>query len=107
MVTKSNTSALFTLHDSLVKRALKKNSDVIDKLDHISTQKSNFLYRLLHDLDAIDYSLLSPYTCYCVYQAAVVQMRLWIERREQVYQQRVSWLKTVLEILDRRWRAAG
>lgn len=104
-------SALFTLHNSHLKRLPTTNQnttvrdEIIAKLDDISTQIAGFTKRLFGDVSTIDFSQISPYIPYCVYQSAVVQGGLWREGRGDVYKEREAWLKVVLGYFGRRWKS--
>lgn len=100
-------SALYTLNDALVKRGQRDEAEAGRKLEDLSTQIAGFTLRLFGDVEQINYSQLSPYVPYCVYQSAVIQTKLWRDCRDDLYMERATWLKTFLGLLDRRWRAAG
>jgi hypothetical protein len=95
------------LNDALVRRGQRDETEASQKLEELSTQIAGFTLRLFGDIEQINYSQLSPYVPYCVYQSAVIQEKLWRDRNEDICMERATWLKKFLELLNRRWRAAG
>lgn len=57
--------------------------------------------------DSVDPSVMSPFTAYSQYQAALVMLRFWKETGDEVYRERMGILKSVLGSFGRRWIGAG
>ncbi|KAK3117102.1 hypothetical protein LTR53_001831 [Teratosphaeriaceae sp. CCFEE 6253] len=98
------TNALFMLHEDAGKRDA---TDVLTAMQPLSTQIKVFSNQLFGNGEAICYGTLSPYIPLSLYQAAVVQSRLYRRSGEQCYGEALLSLKKLLGYFNRRWLVAG
>ncbi|KAK3067025.1 hypothetical protein LTR53_016340 [Teratosphaeriaceae sp. CCFEE 6253] len=98
------TNALFMLHEDAGKRDA---TDVLTAMHPLSTQINVFSNQLFGNGEAICYGTLSPYIPLSLYQAAVVQSRLYRRSGEQCYGEALLSLKKLLGYFNRRWLVAG
>jgi hypothetical protein len=76
-------------------------------MEPLSTQLVQFSSALFSTGEDVDYGTFSPYVPLSLYQAAVVQLRLWNQTGEECYWQGLSSLKRTLGYFGRRWTIAG
>jgi hypothetical protein len=76
-------------------------------MEPLSTQLVQFSSALFSTGEDVDYGTFSPYVPLSLYQAAVVQLRLWKQTGEECYWQGLSSLKRTLGYFGRRWTIAG
>ncbi|KAK3620812.1 hypothetical protein LTR56_020586 [Elasticomyces elasticus] len=98
------TNALFMLLNDAEKR---DGKDVLSAMEPLSTQIVVFSSRLFGDGEGIDYGTLSPYIPLSLYQAAVVQSRLYRRTGERCYGEALLTLKRLLGYFNKRWLVAG
>jgi hypothetical protein len=103
-------SALYTLYDSAVNLqetddAMK--SQILSSMEPLSKQIAEFSRRLFGNGEGIDYSSLSPYVPYSLYQSAVVQYQLWKQTDHAVHKAALDSLKEILGYFSKRWLIAG
>ena len=96
-------SALFVLYDSMGHNGTgggdDRALDAMEPLSHRITQCSTRLFGTGQDLN---YGTFSPYVPLSLYQAAVVQLRLWKRGGVAVYQENLHALKHIMEFYSRR-----
>jgi hypothetical protein len=76
-------------------------------MEPLSTQLVQYSSALFSTGEDVDYGTFSPYVPLSLYQAAVVQLRLWNQTGEGRYWQGLSSLKRTLGHFGRRWTIAG
>jgi hypothetical protein len=103
-------SALFTLYESALLSGNLDNesrTNTLKSLEYISTQIVEFSEYLFRDLDKIKYNLMSPFVPQSLYQAAIVQFRLWKQTNETRYKNALDSLRQILGYFNKRWLVAG
>jgi hypothetical protein len=103
-------SALFTLYESaLLSGNLDNDSRIstLKSLEYISTQIFEFSEYLFRDLGKVKYNMMSPFVPQSLYQAAIVQFRLWKQTNETRYKTALDSLKQILGHFNKRWLVAG
>lgn len=103
-------SALFTLYEAallsekydeteveLVSQSMQSTSDRIDA----------FSSSLFSDMSLVNIDNLSPFIPYSLYQAAIIQHRLFRQTGKQSHQQAIISLKSILDTFKQRWLIAG
>jgi hypothetical protein len=76
-------------------------------MEPLSTQLVQYSAAIFGTGEDVDYGTFSPYVPLSLYQAAVVQLRLWDQTSEERYWEGLSSLKTTLGHFGRRWTIAG
>jgi hypothetical protein len=103
-------SALFTLYESALLSGHLDNeskTNTLKSVEYISTQIVQFSEYLFRDLDKIRYNMMSPFVPQSLYQAAIVQFRLWKQTNETRYKNALDSLKQILGHFNQRWLVAG
>ncbi len=101
-------SALFVLHDSMGRNGTGGSNDrALDAMEPLSIRITQFSLRLFGTGQDLNYGTFSPYVPLSLYQAAVVQLRLWKRSGEIVHEDNLRSLKHILEYYCRRWLIAG
>jgi hypothetical protein len=103
-------SALFTLYESALLSGNLDNDSrtgTLKSLEYISTQTFEFSEYLFRDLDKVKYNVMSPFVPQSLYQAAIVQFRLWKQTNETRYKNAFDSLKQILGYFNKRWLVAG
>jgi hypothetical protein len=72
-------------------------------MEPLSNQMAALTSKLYNSAETMDYDTLSPLATYCMYQSAVVQLRLWKKTGREEYRERLAGLKSVLSWFNRRW----
>ncbi|KAK0860466.1 hypothetical protein LTR91_006504 [Friedmanniomyces endolithicus] len=102
------TNALFVLHDSMGRNGTGGSNDrALDAMEPLSIRITQFSLRLFGTGQDLNYGTFSPYVPLSLYQAAVVQLRLWKRSGEIVHEDNLRSLKHILEYYCRRWLIAG
>ncbi|KAK5118542.1 hypothetical protein LTR85_008007 [Meristemomyces frigidus] len=104
------TNALFMLYGSPEVRAGRHENcdrDVLSAMKPLSTRITGFSRRLFGNGEGIDYGTLSPYIPLSLYQAAVVQSRLYRQTGEYGHGEALLSLKQILGYFNKRWLVAG
>ncbi|KAH8807729.1 hypothetical protein F5884DRAFT_345902, partial [Xylogone sp. PMI_703] len=104
-----SSSALFMLFDSSqfqYQNDETRISYIINHLDVLSLRIAEYAARLFYDEKNIAYEFLSPFLPHALYQAAVMQFRLWKQTNELRYKEQCESLKTILMYYSRRWLVA-
>ena len=102
-------SALFMLYDFSSQRAVvheASKTDALAAMEPLSAQITQFSNRLFGARDRINYGTLSPITPLSLYQAAVVQYRLWRRTGQPCYQDGLRDLREILGYFNKRWAIA-
>lgn len=76
-------------------------------LEQTSTRIAIFSDYLFADMSKVDIAKMSPFIPYSLYQAAIVQYRLFKRTGQPEYEQHVSSLKTIMTHFRERWWIAG
>ena len=104
-------SALMTLYESITlweEYGGVRHKEAIRRMDSLSASIANFAHETFHVTESEeDLDVSSPFVPYCMFQAAVIQRRLWDETKNAWHKTSLDTLKAVLMRHDRRWRAAG
>lgn len=103
-------SALFALYESALLPCNLDNdsrANILKSIEFISTQIVEFSEYLFRDLDKIKYNMMSPFVPQSLYQAAIVQFRLWKQTNEMRYKNALDSLKNILGHFNKRWLVAG
>lgn len=103
-------SALFTLYDSAL-LSNKYNDDdksgLLTSIEATSNRVVQFATLLFGNTEKVNIDTLSPFVPYSLYQAAVVQFRLWKRTETSQYKEAMDSLKEILGHFARRWQIAG
>jgi hypothetical protein len=103
-------SGLFMLHDYSTAQSHDAEAELSRKLslmEPLSTRIAEFANRLFGDVEGDNVKTLSPFVPYALYQAAVVQCRLWNRFGRDEYKENRESLKSILGRFNRRWLVAG
>ena len=102
-------SALFLLYDSMLlsHEHEEEKIQILKSQEEWSMRIAQYSRHLFGDADNINYELLSPFIPYSLYQAAVVQYRMWKQTAERLHNEALDSLKTVLGYFNKRWLVAG
>jgi len=104
------TSALFTLYDSALKTTPSSSPErpnILISMEETSVRITAFSKHLFTNEELLDYSTMSPFIPYSIYQSAVMQYRLWKQTGQFEFKENLDSLKNVLDILGRRWMVAS
>ncbi|OQV09471.1 hypothetical protein CLAIMM_13590 [Cladophialophora immunda] len=100
-------SALFILYESMLSRYDGDSSDrnrVLQAIKETSWRALKFAEATHADrFENYPIETQSPYLIYSLYQAAVVQYRLWVQECDPVYQRNLESLKDILNAFTKRW----
>jgi hypothetical protein len=103
-------SALFLLHDSSLMTKTCSIADEItlrQSIGIIAAQVDGFIQQLVDpNASGTDLGFFSPFTPYCLYQAAVVQRQLWQDRELTECRNSFHTIISVLQLFSKRWRVA-
>ncbi|KAK0307895.1 hypothetical protein LTR01_005227 [Friedmanniomyces endolithicus] len=100
-------SALFVLHDSMGHNGTGGSDDrALDAMEPLSHRITQFATRLFGTGQDLNYGTFSPYVPLSLYQAAVVQNRLWMRSGDAAYKENLLALKHILQFYSRRWMVA-
>jgi hypothetical protein len=75
--------------------------------EHTSLEMTRYCRKLFSDEEAINYSCLSPFVPYALYQSAVIQLQLVKHSPQAQYEENISFFKQVLKNFNKRWLIAG
>ncbi len=75
-------------------------------MEETSLRAFIFADAAVRDRENHPYELRSPDLPYSLYQAAIVQYRLWKHSGDPIYNQRFNSFKIMLRNFDSRWMAA-
>ncbi|KAM0689935.1 hypothetical protein Q7P36_010808 [Cladosporium allicinum] len=102
-------SALFVLyeHSQPASVGITNDEGSLYLMEPLSTQIVQLSSALFGTGEDTNYGTFSPYVPLSLYQAAVVQLRLWKKTGEEHYLQGLSSLKGTLGYFGRRWTIAG
>jgi len=102
-------SALFTLYDSSMLRQQNEieKSRILSMLEKASTAMVEFSAYLFGDPEKLDYATMSPFVPYSLYQAGVVQFRLWKHTSALHHRESLDSVKKILRFFNRRWLIGG
>lgn len=103
-------SAIFTLYGCSAEKEKYgvKTGDCSEGLaEHTSLEMTRYSRKLFGDEEKIDYSSLSPFVPYAVYQSAVIQLQLQKRNPQEKYEDNIDFLKQVLRKFNKRWLLAG
>jgi hypothetical protein len=98
------------LYDStlLLNRANEvENSRIMSALESTSTRITQFSRYLFGDAENVDYEVMSPFVPYSLYQAAIVQFRLYKKSNRADFKEATDSLKEILGYFSKRWLIAG
>jgi hypothetical protein len=98
-------NALFTLYE--YSPAPIDEDQKLTAMEPVSTQIAEFSAFLFGDVEKIEYPTLSPLVPYSLYQAAVVQFRLWKRHNKDQHRNNLNSLKRILSYFNQRWLVAG
>ncbi|CAG8976978.1 hypothetical protein HYALB_00009772 [Hymenoscyphus albidus] len=105
------TSSLFTLYNSSLTSTPplppETRKHLVNSMETCTSRIFGFSSVLFAEPEKVDSSIMSPFTAYSQYQAALVMLRFWKETREVIYRERMEVLRMVLGIFGRRWVGAG
>lgn len=76
-------------------------------MEPLSAQIAEFSSRLFGTGEDLEYGTFSPYVPLSLYQAAVVQHRLWKRTGDASHEGTLHSLKKILGFFHRRWAVAG
>lgn len=68
---------------------------------------SQFSQHLFSDMEAVPLDTMSPFIPYSLYQAAIIQFRLWKQTQDHKYKELFNSLQGILDFFSRRWENAG
>ncbi|KAK0761215.1 hypothetical protein N5P37_006162, partial [Trichoderma harzianum] len=74
--------------------------------EHTALETTRYCRKLFEDEEAINYSCLSPFVPYALYQSAVIQLQLLQRDPNAKYEDNVDFLKQVLRNFGKRWMLA-
>jgi hypothetical protein len=103
-------SALFLLYEFSLHRNDQGDIDkaqILLSMEETSSRAMSFAEASCADQENYDVELLSPYLSYPIFQAAIVQYRLWKQNNNPIYKQRIESLILILTDLKKRWLVAG
>jgi hypothetical protein len=80
---------------------------ILARMEPLATELARISKLIFENEAAINFTMLSPYYAYSVYQAAVVHHRLWKQTNEERYKDMLAMLQLSLGYLARRWTLAG
>lgn len=75
--------------------------------EHTALEMTRYCRKLFEDEEAINYSCLSPFVPYALYQSAVIQLQLLNCSPQAKYEENVNFLKQILRNFSKRWLLAG
>ncbi|KAL6816182.1 hypothetical protein V8C40DRAFT_254667 [Trichoderma camerunense] len=75
--------------------------------EHTALETTRYCRKLFGDEEAINYSCLSPFVPYALYQSAVIQMQLLQRDPTAKYEDNIEFLKQVLRNFGKRWMLAS
>jgi len=79
----------------------------LDAMEPLSHRITQFATRLFGTGQDLNYGTFSPYVPLSLYQAAVVQNRLWMRSGDAAYRENLLALKHILQFYSRRWMVAS
>jgi hypothetical protein len=103
-------SALFLLYEFALHRTDDGNitrAQILQSMEETSSRAMSFAEASCADQENYDVEVLSPYLSYPIFQAAIVQYRLWMQTNNHIYKQRIESLVLILTDLKKRWLVAG
>ena len=103
-------SALLTLYDSTLLRNEVDETDKANTLRSLETEAGcivDFASQLFGVVEDLEYQTMSPLIPYSLYQAAVVQFRLWKQSDRDAYKKGLDVLTGALAQFNKRWLIAG
>ncbi|CAG8956587.1 hypothetical protein HYFRA_00003976 [Hymenoscyphus fraxineus] len=105
------TSSLFTLYNSSLTStpppSPENRKHLLNSMETCASRIFGFSSVLFAEPEKVDSSIMSPFTAYSQYQAALVMLRFWKETGEVIYRERMEVLRMVLRIFGGRWVGAG
>ena len=84
-----------------------EKSRILSMLEKASTAMVEFSAYLFGDPDKLDYTTMSPFVPYSLYQAGVVQFRLWKHTGALHHRESLDSVKKILRFFRRRWLIGG
>lgn len=98
--------ALFTLYDSaLISITISEHERVVvtNSIEETSTRIANYSKFLFGDRETVDISLFSPFVPLSLYQAAIVQLRMWKRTGNVSCKVAFDSLVDILLFYSKRW----
>ena len=104
-------SALFIIYDAALQLHVdldRDQSEIVQSIEDISSRLTQFLQQIFASPSNphANGDLLSPFTCYPIYQAIIVQQRLYDRNRHTSHNVVSTALRGVLERFKARWHVA-
>lgn len=106
----TTSSGLFALYDNALSSGIYSEDEydaISTSLESTSTRIAVFSNRLFADVSKVDINKMSPLVPYSLYQAAILQHRLFVRTGETNYQANLASLKMILGNFRKRWLIAG
>lgn len=75
--------------------------------EHTALEMTRYCRKLFGDEEAINYSSLSPFVPYALYQSAVIQLQLLQRDPKAKYEENIEFLRQVLSNFGKRWMLAS
>lgn len=103
-------SALFTLYEFLLGRCDKHGPEkvrILESMQELSERAVIFAEAGYADKETFYLETLSPFLPYCLYQAGIVQYRLWKQKGDSIHKVRLDALSNLLRGNGKRWAVAG
>jgi hypothetical protein len=80
---------------------------LLQSIESCALYISQFSQHLFSDMEAVPLDTMSPFIPYSIYQAAIVQFRLWKQTQDSKYKEMFDSLQGILDFFGRRWENAG
>ncbi|KAL6805129.1 hypothetical protein J3E68DRAFT_387704 [Trichoderma sp. SZMC 28012] len=103
-------SALFTLYEFLLGRCDEHGPEkvrILESMQELSERAVMFAEAGYADKETFYLETLSPFLPYCLYQAGIVQYRLWKQKGDPIYKVRLDALSNLLRGNGKRWAVAA
>jgi hypothetical protein len=107
--TYAQNSALFTLYDSSILHQQNdiEKSRILGMLEEASTAIVSFSAYLFGEPEKLNYATFSPFVPYSLYQAGIVQFRLWKQTSALRHRESLDSVKKILGFFNMRWLIGG